>query len=578
MQNQEKNLFNDQQWEEVVSLLEALSVSQAEWLSQYLDDFYSHAEKNSQNTEGRCVVAYGSETGNSRAVAEGLVETGLKHGKNIDLLNLSDAKLRHLSSVSQLFVICSTHGDGDPPEPIESFYQALLASENKLEHISYAVLALGDSTYEKFCECGKQIDEKLSQLSALRLIERVDCDVDYQEQADSWIEQVLSFIHVNSETSLASVQTNNSQRRNEVTKTNPTQVEVLENLCLTDKSRRNRIHHIELGGSDLNLSVSPGDSIGVLPHNPPSLVERILSQLNLAGDESVLVKDTAMPLVQALREHYDLRAVSSKFLKKWAEITNSGELVGITSSEPAATRNFLKLNQLTDIISKYPGEIEAQSLIKILRPLQPRLYDVANSLKHTSGELHLCVERYLYKVLGREISGIASNYLIGLGESESVSIFPQPNKRFRLPANASVPLILIADGTGIAPYRAFIQEFEVDTNRKHPVWLVLRERQFLEDFLYQMEWQKALDEGHLTRLDTVFWGDDPLRTLFDVFADNYELFKGWLEAGAHVYLSGHRHQIEEFESLLGSGLDSDPSVSGVWQRISSQGRVHRNLY
>lgn len=579
MRTPEKNLFSEELWREIVNLVDDLNISQKQWLGKHLASFSGSPENDAHQTDGRCVVAYGSETGNSRAIAEKFVEVAIKQGKEIELLNLAEAKLRHLSSIKQLFIVCSTHGDGDPPEPIESFYKALLSSEKSLEHLSYALLALGDSTYEKFCESGIQIDEKLSQLSASRLLERVDCDVDFQEQAEAWIEQALSFVNVVTVQSPQLHLVQPSTGGEEVSKSNPVEVEVLENICLSEECRQNRIHHLELDIQKVaNFTVQPGDSIGVLPHNPPELVNKILTLLNLNGDESVSVKNIAMPLVQALREHFDLVVVSTKFLKSWANICGSNELLSITEKDNREIREFLKRHHLTDILVTYRAEIDAESLIKLLRPLQPRLYDVANSLKHTPGELHLTIERYFYQMFGREFAGIASNYLIDLDESELISIFPQKNKRFHLPSNPSVPIILVADGTGIAPYRAFIQELGAVKNRQNPAWLILREQQFLDDFLYQTEWQKALDAGELTRVDTVFYRDEPTKTFLDVVAENYELFKGWLDAGAHLYLSGHKFQLEEFESSLGAGLCSDPGVTGVWKAMLEQGRVHRNLY
>ncbi|GAB4303302.1 MAG: assimilatory sulfite reductase (NADPH) flavoprotein subunit [Methylophaga sp.] len=579
MQNPEKSLFSDREWREIVDLVQRLNISQTQWLGDYLSQLNETPANTKAAQEGRCVVAFASETGNSKAIAEALLQKAMEQGKKLELLNLAEARVRRLGTIDQLFIICSTHGDGDPPEPAEHFYNALLALDKKLDSLSYAVLALGDSTYEKFCECGKQIDQKLSQLSAVRLIDRVDCDVDFQEQADTWMAQVLSLVKASTDNVPHLRLARSDPPNTQIDRTNPCEVELLENVCLSDPDRDNAVHHLEFSLEQVgHLRLSPGDSIGVKPHNPPGLVNSVLTLMGYSGDESVSVKNTAMPLVQAIREHVDLVVVSSKFLKKWATITNSKTLRDLTQAEPQMIRDYLKRHRLSDILMTYSAEVDAQSFIDLLRPLQPRLYDVANSLRHTPGELHLTVERYRYQAGGRWQAGIASHFLADLDEGESVAIFPQSNKKFHLPTNTTVPIIMVADGTGIAPFRAFMQEIAVDERRQHPTWLIFRERCFQEDFLYQLEWQKALEAGDLTRLDSVFYADDPSRTVLDIVSDNYALFKGWLEAGAHLYLSGHRQPQEEFLTLLGSGLKTDPDIKAVWTAMPDQGRIHRNLY
>lgn len=577
MQNPETALFSDEQWNNVISLLDQLSVSQSQWLGSYLNQQHADTSNTSPTHNGRIAVAYGSETGNSKGIAELFHDTAIKQGKQLELLNLASLKVRQLGQFQQLFIICSTHGDGDPPEPVEAFYSSLLASEKSLNPLNFAVLSLGDSSYEKFCETGIQIDNKLSSLGASQILPRVDCDVDYQDQAESWISSAIS--HVAKSTTGVTLATQSEPASSpSVSKKQPLEVEVLENICLTATDRARAIHHIELGLNGVPLDIQPGDSIGVLPLNPPELVSRILGLLDFTGDESVSVAHQAMPLVQALREHCDLNVVSAKFIKKWAEVCSDPRLHSLANNEPTVIRDYLRQHQLADILIDFGGNSDAQLFIDSLRPLQPRLYDVANSLSQTTDECHLTVERYLYKLNGKPHEGVASQYLCDLNESETLRIYPQANKRFRLPINKTVPLILIADGTGVAPYRAFLQELAENPERQHQTWLILQEQHYNDDFLYQLEWQSALESGDLTRLDSFFSGDMPGATLLDCIAADYHNFKGWLQAGAHVYLAGHKSQLEPFQQSLAAALGSDPGIADVWQLMADEGRIHRNLY
>lgn len=577
MQNPQRALFSDDQWSDIHKLLEQLGPSQTHWLRDYLNQHQANPESASASSSGRIAVVFGSETGNSKGIAEALKIAAAQQGKSIELLDLARIKVRQLPQFQQLFIVCSTHGDGDPPEPVEAFYTALMASDKALPQLEYAVLALGDSSYEKFCETGIQLDQKLEAIDATRLLSRVDCDVDYQEQSDAWIDAVISRLPQADGTVV--VPSQYTPRSTQViSKNQPLEVEILENLCLSAPNRERAIHHIELDLNGKACDLQPGDSIGIFPQNPPPLVNRLLALLDFSGDESVTVAGQAMPLVEAMREHRDLNVVSAKFIKRWADHCTHPKLHQLANSEASSIRDYLKQHQLCDILVDFGGSCEAQVFIDSLRPLQPRLYDVANSLSHTPGECHLTVERYLYKLNEKLHKGIASHFLCDLGVSETVRIYPQANKRFRLPSNKTVPLILVADSTGIAPYRAFLEEYQSDSDRQHPVWLVFQEEQYKEDFLYQIELQQALEAGHLSKLDSFFAADMPGQTLFDCVVTEYETLKGWFHSGAHLYLSGHKSQLESFQDMLVAAFGSDPGMAHVWQKLSDDGRIHRNFY
>lgn len=578
MQNESKNLIDDEILVGLIQQLEQLSVDQTEWLINFLKQQKESPSTIDANNNVRTAVVYATETGNSKGIAKRLFDTAQNHNKSIELIDLAEFKIRHFLRFDQLLIVCSTHGDGDPPEPIELVYNDLMTSTISLEKLSFAVLALGDSTYEKFCETGKKIDQKLFQLNATRLLPCVECDVDFDEEAKIWIDKVIKLIPNQAEIHSKHIKPKSSINEL-INKNNPLTVKVLENLRLTSEKRRNAIHHIELALEKSQIfNLSPGDSIGVIARNPSKLVNTILNLVNLTGKESVNLKNGTLSLREALSDHCDLNVISSKLLENWSTLSDNNELHLLIQGERQNIRTYTKQNYLSDLLTNYPAQIEPQNFVNLLRPLQPRLYDLANSTNYINDEVHILVERYIYQHAGKDQFGIASNYLLGLTDEDVVSIFPHPNKRFHLPINQSVPLILIADGTGLAPFRAFLQEISMDDKRQHPIWLFFQERYFKEDFLYQIEWQKFIETGALTRFDFAFYKDNAGLKLFDLVKQNYSEFKGWLDSGAHIYISGHKTELELFESLLCSALDSDPGISSQWFDVSKNGRIHRNLY
>ena len=577
MNNPDTSLFTNELWQEITRLLDGLNSSQELYLYGYLGGKHQASPVASTpaatQSQANIAIAYGTETGNSKGLAEQLVKMSEQAGKPAQLVNLADIKLRNLKRYDQLFIICSTHGDGDPPEPVEQFHHALMQSADNLSHLSFAVLALGDSSYEQFCVTGKQFDQKLAELNATRLLPCVECDVDFQEPAATWMKQVLELIPSSELTTSHSTAVTAAPANKEVSKQNPVTVEVLENIRLSASQRDNAIHHIELAQSEESpIQFNPGDSIGVFPHNAPELVEQVLSLIAADGTESVELKEQTLPLLDALRERCDLSIASTSFLKKWLEISQSETLGNLLQQDTADVRSFLKNHSLVQILTQFPASVSAQDFVQILRPLQPRLYDVANSLKVSEDEIHLTVEHHRFALGDETLSGVASRYLAELGEGASVSIYPHHNNRFHLPEDKACPLVLLADGTGIAPYRAFLQELEADESRQHSVWLLFSEHSFTEDFLYQLDLQQALSHGELTRLDAFFAEDKPDQSFPEFVGEHSPTLEEWLKNNAHVYLSGHKPHLDDVIEHMQTVLESS------WNEAVKQKRIHRNLY
>jgi sulfite reductase (NADPH) flavoprotein alpha-component len=562
-------LFSSAHWQQVQSVLESLDERQALWLSGYLAASRQTpvAEKGTTQAHAHITLAYGSETGNSASVLQSL--SRLLREQNIDhrLVSLADLKPRALTRLDYLLLVCSTHGDGDPPEPAAPFFEALLSEHApKLPRLKYAVLALGDSTYEHFCTAGLTLDRRLAELGATRLLDCVLCDVDFQRPAESWVDQVSGLIPRSADSSApaapvaAPIETSTSLP----SRTNPVELEVLENIRLSAADRPDAIHHISLLAEGIDLQLQPGDAVGVLPFNPPEPVAAVLDAAHLSGDEAVSLDGHAMPLVQALREKLDLTVPGKPLLQLLAGQTKNTDLVRLTD-DAKAQREFLRQHSVLDVLRRWPATVDAAALVESLRPLQPRLYDIAN-WDESQDELHLTVQSYWYHHRDQLIPGIASNYLAGIQPGETVRLYPHHNKRFRLPDDPQAPLILVATGTGVAPYRAFIQSFAA-SSRSHPCWLLLRERCFEEDFLYQLDWQAALRNGALHKLTTEFTdaGEPLADALIRELAD-------WVGRGAHLYLCGEKDPLAELEATVRAGADEP------WQQLLAAKRLHRNLY
>jgi len=563
-------------------MLDRLDEAQSAWLIDYLAAKPNGREViSSPSQKTNVLIAYGSETGNSESLARQLGNQAEKEGIQARVTTLADVRVRQLPKYQYLFVICSTHGDGDPPQPISAFYNALMEEEAiDLQQLNYAVLALGDSTYEHFCATGKQIDARLAALHAARLLARVDCDVDYAAAAQTWMDAILKAVprdkSVIARQSLSHHSVSQQAARKAYSRQQPLVVEVLENLRLSANHRTNAIHHIAIAADASDFSIEPGDAVGVLVENPPALVAAILDAANLSGEQAVLVDNHAMPLVQALRETRDLTVPGQRMLESWAQLANDDRLKAALAADHKIQRDFLRTHQIIDLISKYPATPDAQGLVDCLRPLQPRLYDLANSQRYIGDELHLTVQQYRYSFLNRVELGIASDYLLNIQPGESMRIYPHANPRFRLPEAQDVPLILIADGTGIAPYRSFLQEMRA-AQIARPCWLVFAEQEFEEDFLYQLDWQQAHADGLLSRMDTVFYVDQPWRSLADPLLEQAQRFTEWLEKGAHLYLCGDRTRLTQCEHSLKFWL-GETRRAELWEQINNSKRIHRNLY
>lgn len=492
-------------------------------------------------------VLFGSETGNSKEVAGQMAAAIEQRGGQANVTNMADYKPRALKSEQNLIAIVSTHGEGDPPQDALDFFEFLEGKKApKLPDLNFAVLALGDSTYEFYCSAGKRVDARLEELGAKRIAQRIDCDVDYEDLAAEWIQAATDALELDlAAGGVAPAQAGAEQGAAPGAaathdKRNPFNAELIENIVLTGRGSSKETRHIELSIEDSGLTYEPGDALGVVAENDPELVTELISELGLSEDASIAIKQDELPLGEALRERLEITAATPRFLEHWAELAESEELLRLRADDQRAERaEYLATHHVLDIVRAYPAPgIDASQLTAGLRPLQPRLYSIASSLAAAPDEVHLTVSTVRYELHGSQRTGVASGHLARLAEGEAqVPVYVQENEHFRLPEDDAA-IVMIGAGTGVAPYRAFLQERE-ERGASGRSWLFFGERNFRSDFLYQVEWQEHLKSGALTKLDLAFSRDSAEKTYVQdrLRAQGAELYS-WLEDGAHIYVCG----------------------------------------
>jgi sulfite reductase (NADPH) flavoprotein alpha-component len=544
-----------EQWQHVEALSRTLSPGQAQWISGYfagLDAGLLGAHGDSAIAAAPAPVAgrtltilYGTETGNSTDLAKALAALARERGLSPEVFDMADYKPRRLKDEQDLLVIVSTYGEGDPPQPSVGFFEYLEGSRApKLQGVRFAVLALGDSSYEFYCEAGKRIDRRLEELGAERLRDRVDCDIDYEESAAGWssdlVELLASDLASPAPAAAAAQLASIFPTAPAYDKRNPFAATILENIPVVGRHSSKETRHVELDISGSGFSYEPGDALGIAASNDPAVVAELIDAAGLDAGISITFKGETISLGQALEHKFEVMLAAPRFLDQWAKLSGAAELERLRSDEHSAERlAFLNTHHVVDIVRRFPVEgVEPEALIAGLRPLQPRLYSIASSLSAAPDEVHLTLAPVRYELHGTKRSGVASSNLADRGEPGStVPVYIQANPHFRLPAD-DVPIVMIGAGTGVAPYRSFLQEREA-RGAGGRSWLFFGERNSRSDFLYQVEWQDFLKQGALTRMDVAFSRDTAAKVYVQhrMLEHSAELY-AWLEEGAHVYVCG----------------------------------------
>jgi sulfite reductase (NADPH) flavoprotein alpha-component len=545
--------FTLETWEHVEALTRSLTAEQARWISGYFAGFDaalaragdSIAPESQPSGQARTLtILYGTETGNGRSLAKGLAEAATARGLTAGVADLGDYKARELKNEQDLLFIVSTYGEGDPPQPAVGFFEFLEgARAPRLDAVRYSVLALGDSTYEKYCEAGKRIDARLEVLGAKRLHDRVDCDVDYDDLAGAWSGAVID--RLAAELAIAAPRATPAVARKSsptaCDKKNPFLARVLDRISIVGRDSTKETRHVEIDLAGSGLTYEPGDALGVVPRNDPTATEQLLVATGLSGDARVTVRDEALSLADALESRFEVTIASPRFLDSWAELSGTSELEALRGPDQAADRvAYHHDHHVVDIVRQFPVPgIAPEQLLAGLRPLQPRLYSIASSLAAVPDEAHLTISPVRYDLHGERRHGVASTQFADrLEPGDEVPVYIQHNPHFSLPKD-DAPIIMIGAGTGVAPYRGFLQHREVEGGGGNS-WLFFGERNFRSDFLYQAEWQQWLKEGVLSRMDVAFSRDATLPKAYvqDRLLERADDLVRWIEDGAHVYVCG----------------------------------------
>lgn len=586
-------LPSPQQIERLADAVAGLGSSQLIWASGYLAGVAAGPRAEVSVTDGATAtqeapwtILYATETGNSRRVAEALAIRVNDAGASASAIDVRDYKPARLRKETNVIIVAATHGLGDAPDGAEDFYDYLMGERvPKLPDLNYSVLALGDSSYDDYCKVGQDIDARLAQLGATRVAPRIDCDVDFEDAAQSWSQSVLDYVieHRGSSAAAPAPHLRAVPVTPQYSRANPFAAPVLVNQKITGRDSSKTVQHIELSLEGSGLDYAPGDSLGVMPVNPAALADELLATLELDAKAQVSVDDEVMDLRQALLEKFEITTLSRGFINYYAEKTNHQELAAeVAALEGETLRRFLYERQVVDLVQEYPAKIGAQDFVAGLRKLTPRLYSIASSLQANPDEVHLTVGLVQYERGGRERTGSASHFLARA--DGTVPVYVESNPHFRLPDNPDDPVIMIGPGTGIAPFRAFLQQRE-EAGAAGDNWLIFGDRNFRADFLYQTEMQRYLKSGVLQRLDVAFSRDQAQKIYVqDRLRENADALYQWLERGAHLYVCGDAermapdvHAALQDIVMAGGGVDRTQAEDYL-RELKRQHRYQRDVY
>jgi sulfite reductase (NADPH) flavoprotein alpha-component len=581
--------FTSDQRTALDSLLAGFNPVQRGWLSGFLAaSGTAVAPAAAPVSAGKLTVLYGTESGNSEVLADRAVKAAKKRGFQAVMKNMSEISLSELAKSTKLLVIVSTWGDGEPPETAISFYKEFMNSSHSLSDLRFSVCGLGDTAYEKFCQIGKDLDARLEQLGATRVFARQDCDVDYEDAFAGWLESALSALAPASAVAVIETAATAYATSVEYGKKNPFPAETVDKVVLNGEGSAKETLHFEFSLAASGLSYEPGDALAVIPVNAPEMVRDIIQAAKLTGNEEVEVKAVGRKLLaDALREDYDITALSRAVLTKLAEASNSAALRELLAEDAKERlKEFSSGREIIDAIVEFaPNGLSADALTGIFRKLPPRLYSIASSPLAHADEVHLTVSAVRYDSHGRKRNGVCSTYLADLVKTgDSVQIFVQPNKNFRLPADASIPIIMVGPGTGIAPFRAFV-EHRAALGSPGKNWLFFGDQHYTYDFLYQLEWQESLKDGTLTRLDVAFSRDQPEKIYVQhrMLQQAKDLYQ-WLEEGAHFYVCGDAARMaHDVHEALISIVESQAGISreaaeAYVENLKKTKRYQRDVY
>ena len=601
--NHTNSPFTEAQTKLINELYPTLTDFQKIWLNGYLSAVQSFGATNQaievtvseqgqavtvlESVKQEATILYGSQTGNAQGVAERLKAALEAQGVETTIAAMSAFKTNNLKKLTNLFVVTSTHGEGEPPDNAISLHNFLYSKRApKLDNVSFSVLSLGDSSYEFFCKTGIDFDEQLEKLGAKRIVSRVDCDLDYDDQAAEWVTEVVAALAVATPSAQAVPEaTTTVKEASAYNKNNPFYAEVLESINLNGRGSNKHTRHLELSLEGSGLTYEPGDSLGVIPENDENLVTALLLSLGFDGSEQVTLKDGDFALVDALQKKLEITVLSKPLLQKFAAFTDNPEFAALLADE-AKVKEYIYGRDLLDVVQTFgPFTWTAQQLVEQLRKIPVRLYSIASSQKANEDEVHLTIGKVFYEVDGRERLGVASGQVAERLEiGQTIPVYVHKNPNFRLPENPQTPIIMIGAGTGIAPYRSFLEE-RAEEGVDGKSWLFFGDQHFVTDFLYQTELQGYLADGTLTNLSVAFSRDTEHKIYVQHrLLENADELYNWIEEGAVIYICGdEKRMAHDVDATLRQIIaqksgKSVEEAAAYLDELKQQKRYQRDVY
>ncbi|HCW08617.1 MAG TPA: sulfite reductase [Cytophagales bacterium] len=545
--------------------VEQLSREELVWLNGYVSGLVKNSlqsEVKQTKVSGKLTIAFATETGNSKKLATAFATDARKQGFTVKLISLDQYRLTDLVSEENFIVTVSTHGEGEPPTSAKKFFTYLNENQLDLSKVRYSVLALGDSAYPLFCKAGEDLDAKLSKLGANRMAPIQKCDVDFEETSKDWFSNVTAALGKKSNGSSVRIRSEKSTGRKMYSG------RILTKINLNGSGSLKETYHFEITADDLNYF--PGDAIGIVPKNNLSEVESVLRAVQFDQNKSILYKGNETILCELLLNKLSISYLPERLIEKYAKIVNQNI-------------PLIRMD-LIDLMKIYPPQTENQviEIIHSLEPITPRLYSISSSLLAHDGEVHITVAKNCFQLDGVTRHGLCSTYLSSLTENASIDFYVHKNSQFRLPAGDK-DVIMIGPGTGIAPFRSFIEE-RINSGATGKSWLFFGDQHFDSDFLYQTEWQDYVKTGALTKMNVAFSRDQEEKIYVQHKMEQHatELFK-WIDSGAYLYVCGAKEpmSVDVVNSVLkiiqASGKSQEQATAYLNQLIE-EGRYLKDVY
>ena len=588
---------------EILNLLPTLTPLQLAWLSGYA---WSQASSVEQQVAGQHLAANltalsaepfsitvlsGSQTGNAKSVADKVAAELTEAGIAVKRVPLKDYKAKTIADEKYLLLVTSTQGEGEPPEEGVVLHKLLNGKKApKLTELQFAVLGLGDSSYPNFCQAGKDFDQRFAELGATRLFERVDADLDYSATAEQWIRDIVAIVKEKVAQaspvvqSIATATTAPVAKESQYNKANPFPATLITNQKITGRQSDKDVRHLEfdLAGSDLHYQA--GDALGVWFDNDPKLVDEVLSLAQIDPTTEVIIERKMQTISTALLSHLELTQNTPAFVKGYAALVHNEQLNDLVADNQAL-QELVQRTPIVDVLHKFPAKLTAEQLVSLLRPLTPRLYSISSSPAEVGEEVHLTVGVVRFEHEGRARSGAASSFLADRVEEDgAVRVFVEHNDNFRLPNDATKPIIMVGSGTGVAPFRAFMQQRVVD-EASGKNWLIFGNPHFASDFLYQTEWQQFAKEGFLHKYDFA-WSRDQEKKIYvqDKIRENSTALWQWLQEGAYFYVCGDAAKMAKdveqalLEVIAKEGNLSPDEAEDYLNELREEKRYQRDVY